>query len=139
MSYMTAQGLIKTLLLTNTNLVSGSVTEGDYRVLDSSYTNSAVLLPGSVPSYDTSGMTRSQQWTCILDLFCRFVDDTSYASFGTLRDSVMDTIIAAPCLSAVYTITEITTDGDPVDINYKDGSGPVYVSQRLNLSIEENV
>lgn len=140
MSYMTAQGLLKTLILNaSTTFVSGSVTEGDYRVLDSGYTNSCVLLPGQVPNFDTAGMVREQVWECIADVFTKFVDDTSYSTFGATRDAMITTIDAAPCLSATYFVMAISSDGEPRDVFDTSGGGPYFVTQRLRITIQENV
>ena len=139
-AYMTAQGLLKTLILTATStFAAGSVTEGDYRVLDSGVTNSVVLLPGSVPNIDTAGMTREQNWECIADVFTKFVDDTSYSTFGTVRDTLISTIDAAPCLSATYFVMGISSDGEARDVEDIQGSGPYFVTQRLRIAIQENV
>lgn len=139
-AYMTAQGLLKTLILTaGATFVSGSVTEGDYRVLDSGKTNMVVLIPGSVPSIDTAGMVREQTWECIADVFTKFVDDTSYSTFGTVRDTLISTIDAAPCLSATYFVTAISSDGEARDVFDTQGGGPYFVTQRLRITIQENV
>lgn len=138
-AYMTAQGLLKTLLLTNSSFGASDVTEGDLRILDSGSTNTAVLFPGSVPTYDVAGMERQHEWTAILDLFKRFVDDTSYSGFGTLRDSVFTTIEAAPALSASFFIYNITSDSEPFEVFDKQGAGPFFIGQRFLLSIMEQV
>lgn len=139
-SYMTAQGLLKTLILTaTTTFVTGSVTEGDYRVLDSGYTNSCVLLPGQIPNIDTAGMVREQTWVCIADVFTKFVNDGSYSTFGSTRDALVATIDAAPCLSAAYFVMGISSEGDPQEVYDTNGGGPYFVTQRLRITIQENV
>jgi len=58
MSYMAAQALLKTLILTDsTNFPTGSVSEGDFRILDSGLSNLAILLPGALPEYNTVAQT----------------------------------------------------------------------------------
>ena len=141
MSYMTAQGLIKTLLLTLTSTFpSGSVTEGDLRCLDTGgLTNYAVLFPGAVISYDTAtNDPRTHEWECLIDLFTRFVDDTSYSTFGTLRDTVISKLDTSQALSATYFIMRIESDGDPAELFDKIGGGPFFITQRLRVYFVEN-
>ena len=138
-AYMTAQGLLKTLLLTCTSFGASDVTEGDLRVLDSGSTNTAIIFPGSVPIYDTAGMERQHEWVAIVDLFTKFVDDTSYSTFGTLRDAVITKIEAAPAMSASFFITELSSDGDPIEVFDRQGAGPFFITQRFLLSIQEQV
>lgn len=140
MTYMAAQALLKTLLLTMTStFATGDVTEGDLRVLDSASSSVAVLFPGAVPFLDLANMVREHQHEGFLDLYAKFVDDTSYSTFGTLRDSVLATIAGAPCLSGTYFVTGIQSDGDPLDVYDKQGGGPFWITQRLRVTIEEQV
>lgn len=139
MSYMAAQALIKTLLLTNANFGANDVTEGDYRILDSGVTNACVLLPGDFGEISTVEMQREYLWVGIADLFTKFVDNTSYSTFGTLRDSVFATIQASPCLSATYSIIQIASDGTPKDYMDTTGAGPFFVGQRLLIYVQENI
>lgn len=139
MSYMAAQALLKTKLLTCTSFGANDVSEGDYRVLDSGSTNTAVILPGAVPSLDVAGLVRVQEYEAIVDLFTRFIDDTSYNTFGTLRDAVLAVIIASPTLSASYFITEVRTDNDIQEVFDRQNAGPFFLMQRLRLAIEEQV
>ena len=140
MTYMAAQALLKTRLLTITgSFDSTDVTEGDIRVLDNNPGNAAVLYPGGVPVFDTAIMTRSVAWEGVMDLFTRFVDDTSYSTFGTLRDAVITNLDASPCLDATYWIISITSDGDPEEVYDKQGGGPFFLWQQLRLTITEQV
>jgi len=142
MGYMTAQGALKTLLLTitgTTGFGANDVSEGDLRILDSGSTNLAVLFPGSVPPYDTAGMVREHEHEAIVDLFTKFVDDTAYSTFGTLRDAVIDKLDTTKVLSSVYFVTSIVSDGDPVELYDKQGGGPFFITQRLRLTIVEEV
>ena len=139
--YMTAQGLLKTLLLTCASFGASDVTEGDFRVLDSGSTNTAVLLPGAIPNFDIAGLVRQVEYEAIMDLFTRFVDDTTYNTFGTLRDAVISTLNtgSAPALSAVYFITLLRSDSDPIELFDKQGNGPFFITQRFRITIEEQV
>jgi len=71
--------------------------------------------------------------------YTRFVDDTSYATFGTVRDSLITTIAAAPCLSASYFLTSIVSEEDPNDVFDQQGAGPFFVRQIMRFTIEEQV
>jgi hypothetical protein len=124
-------------LTDTTNFVTGSVTEGDYRILDSGYTNACVLLPGSFPEMDLASLKRDIYWEAYADLFTRFVDDTSYTTFGTLRDSVFTIIRANRSLSAVYQMIGISPADEPRDIFNKQGQGPFWIMQRLRIAIVE--
>ena len=137
---MAGQGYLKTLLLTISGSFGASdVTEGDVRVLDSGSTNTAVLFPGAVLPYDTAGMVREHEHEAILDLFTKFVDDTSYSTFGTLRDAVITKFDTTKALSADYFITMIVSDGDPVELYDKQGGGPFFITQRLRITFTEQV
>lgn len=140
--YMPAQALLKTLLLTNASFGASDVTEGDDRILDRGITNGAVLYPGGVTEYDTAGMTRAHQWEGYIDLFTKFIDNTAYATFGTLRDSVIATIAGAPCLSSVYFVTMIRGEDGPSEVYERVNGqlmGPYFLTQRLRVTIEEQV
>jgi len=139
MGYMTAQGLLKTLLLTNSNFGASDVTEGDLSILDRGKTNMAVLFPASLPEYDLAGMVREHEWEGFIDLYTKFISDVSYSAFGTLRDSVVATLDTAKCLSAAYFMMAIASDGDPVEVFDKQGGGPFFIWQRLRLRINEQV
>ena len=139
MSYMAAQALLKTKLLTCNSFGASDVSECDYRILDSGSTNTAVVIPGNVPALDVAGRTRVQVYEGIVDLFTRFIDDTTYNTFGTLRDAVLAVFIASPTLSADYFITEIRTDGDISEVFDRQNAGPFFLTQRLRLVIEEQV
>ena len=139
MAYMTAQGLLKTLLLTVTGFNTGDVTEGDLRVLDSGTTYKAVLFPGAINQIDLAGMTRTVEYECILDLFCKFTDDTSYSTFGTFRDLVIARLDANPALSADYFMIAMTSQGEPIEIYDRQGAGPFFINQRFAITIQEQV
>lgn len=139
MGYMTAQGLLKTLLLTNGNFPAGTVTEGDLSILDNGITNAAVLFPAGIGNFDLAGMTREQIWEGFIDLYTKFVDDASYSTFGTLRDSVIATLDTTKCLNDTYFMMAIASDGDPVEVYDKQGGGPFFIWQRLRLQINEQV
>ena len=138
MSYITAQGLLKTLLLTLSSLIDGSVTEGDLRVLDKGYSTMAVIYPGALPEYDLAGMTREHEYEAIVDLFVRVVDGDEINDLGTLRDAVITALEAAPCLSATYFVTALSSDR-PEEIYDTAGGGPAYFVQRCYLTIQEQV
>lgn len=137
--YMAAQALLKTKLLTCASFGASDVTEGDYRVMDSGSTNMAIIIPGNIPLLDVAGMTRTQEYDAIVDLITKFVDDTSYNTFGTLRDAMLAVFIASPALSADYFITEISTDADIQELFDRQGAGPFFVSQRFRFTIQEQV
>lgn len=140
MSYMTAQGLIKTLLLTLTaTFNAANVTEGDLRILDNGNTNSAVLFPGALNAFDTASMTRVHEYDCIMDLFTKFVDDTSYSTFGTLRDTVIAKLDTNQALSATYFIMSVSSDGDPIELFDRQGAGPFFITQRFRIAFVENI
>ena len=139
MGYMTAQGLIKTLLLTNANFGADDVTEGDLRILDRGITNAAVLFPGTIQGLDLAGMVREDAYEGYIDLFTKFTGDEAYNTFGTLRDSVVATLDGGKCLSATHFITAISSDGDPVELYDKENRGPFFIWQRLRLTIMEQV
>jgi hypothetical protein len=137
MAYMTAQGLLKTLLLTVSGFSASDVTEGDLRVLDSGTTYKAVLFPGSIPEIDLAGMSRVIEYEAIIDLFVKFTDDTSYSAFGTFRDLVIAKLDALPALSDTYFMTRLNSDGAPIEIFDRQGAGPFFVTQRFIVTIEE--
>jgi hypothetical protein len=139
MGYMTAQGLLKSLLLTNANFGTNDVTEGDLSILDSGIKNAAVLFPASLVDFDIAGMVRSHTWEGFIDLYTKFEGDGSYSAFGVLRDSVVATLDAEKCLNETYFMTAITSESDPVEVYDKLGGGPFFIWQRLRLSIDEQV
>ena len=138
MSYMTAQGLLKTLIATVTSFESGDVVEGDLRVLDHGATYACVIFPGALPGYDLASMTRVQEYEAMVDLFVRYVDTGAYSLLGTLRDAVITVLEVAPCLSETYYVTAIRGD-EPVELYDTTGAGPFFVSQRLHMTIQEQV
>ena len=142
MPYMPAQSLLKTLLLTCTSFGAADVVEGDERILDRGITNACILYPGALPEYNTARMHRENLYETSLELFTKYTDTTAYATFGTLRDAVLSTLSAAPCLSAGYFITGITGEGEPSEVyEVADGQrrGPYFIMQRLRVAIQENV
>lgn len=139
MTYMAAQGYLKTKLLTCASFGASDVTEGDYRVLDSGSTNAAVVIPGTVPALDVAGMVRWHEYDAIVDLFTKFIDDTSYSTFGTLRDAVLAVFITNGTLAADYFVTEIRTDGDIQEVFDRQGAGPFFLTQRFRFVIQEQV
>ena len=139
MSYMAAQTLLKALLVTCGSLGASNVTEGDLRVLDSGLTNTAVIFPGILPVMDLATLVRVREYEAIVDLFTKFVDDTAYSTFGTLRDAVIATIMGGRDMSGTYFITALASDGEPTELFDKQGAGPFFVNQRFRLVIQEQV
>lgn len=135
--YMPAQSLLKTLLLTCASFDTGDVTEGDYRAMDQGRTNIAVITPGSLPEFGTTELTRWHTYDAMVDLFSRWDDFTAYNDFGTLRDAVLSTVNAAPCLDETYSITGIASEGNPTEVYDKQGAGPFFMTQRLRFTIQE--
>ena len=138
-AYMGAQTLIKTILAGVDGLSVSNVTEGDLRVLDAGNTYAAVLFPGSIPGVTLSSMDRVQEYECILDLFIRFDDDTTYTDFGTFRDLVIDALYDDPAPSSTYFLTNLRSDGDPAEVYDKMGAGPFFITQRLVITVQEQV
>ncbi len=139
MSYMPAQALLKTLLLTCPAFGGEDVTEGDLRILDRGKSSFCVLFPGGVPAYDTAQMVREHEWECLVDLFAKFDNDTSYNTFGTLRDTVITLLDTAKYLGTTYHISQIASEGDPAEVYDKSGGGPFFIMQRLRVAIIEEV
>jgi len=139
MSHMAAQALVKTLLITNSNLGAGTVTEGDYTVLDSGHIYSAVLNPGAFGRHELAEMTRERPWTVLVDLFAKFSDDTTYSALGTLRDSIIETLKGGRCLSSIYVINGIESDQDPQEVFDRQSNGPFFVMQTLRLTLDEYI
>jgi hypothetical protein len=139
MAYMAAQALLKTLLLTMTELSNDGVTEGDARVLDSGRDYFAILYPGAVNSYELSAKVREHEFEGIVQVFSRNKDAAAYATFGTFRDAVIAKIKLGRMLSENYFITSATAEGRLNDVFDKTGAGPFYVMQELSLTIQENV
>jgi hypothetical protein len=138
--YMPAQAALKTLLLTLTaDFPAGTVTEGDQRVHDLGVEKCAILFPGGVPAFDTVSMERQHEYECLLDLFLRYKDHTSYNDFGTLRDTVITLLDATKYVTTTHKITLINTDGDPAELRNKTGGGPFWIYQTLRLTISEDV
>jgi len=137
MSYMTAQGLVKTMLLTNTNFSADDVTESNIRPLDMGRTNIAVLWPGTFDPIDLESMTKDRGWTVLVDLFTKFSGETSYSAIGTLRDSVIATIEAGRALSSTLIVVGIEADGDPQEVFDRQSAGPFFVVQRMRLNVTE--
>lgn len=135
MSYMAGQALLKKLLLTCTDFGPDDVTEGDYRVLDSGSPNVSVLTPGSFPLYDLEHMVRERRWDALCDLCTRNMDDTSYSTFGTLRDAVIAAIKAGQGMSSTYVVVGISTIGDPT--NVKSPNGPFWIIQTMRITFLE--
>lgn len=139
MSYMTAQALLKTLLLTNSNFGANDVTEADLRILDRGITNGAVLFPAGLPTFDLAGMVREHEYEALIDLYVKFTGDDAYNALGTLRDSVIATLDTAKCLGDTYFMMALASDGDPIEVFDSQNRGPFFIWQRLRLTINEQV
>jgi hypothetical protein len=145
MSYATCRDAVKTQLLAITgSFGTNDVTNGDYRVLDSAAINCAVMRPGSLALNETGSYRTEHNWDVIFDLFTKAVDDTSYATFMALLDTVIARLDAYPKLGTggaadLLVISGPTTDGDPEDVFDKIGAGPFFIVQRVRVRVREYV
>ena len=143
MSYMAAQALLKTQLLTLTStFASTDVTEGDYRILDGGGPTMAVLIPGSIPQIDLAGMDKTILYECIIDLFVRVLNtDSTFAhnSLGTARDAIIANLSVDPIGDATYFFIALRSDGEIDGVYDTQNNGPFHLTQRLVLTIQENV
>ncbi len=142
MSYVTCSAALKSILLLLTATFStGDVSEGDYRILDSGRTNLAILNPGSVPTSEIFAKQSRRRWEILLDLYIRFVDDTSYSSFSALRDVVLAQIEAYPTLNLKgrILVEYYQSDGDPSEVVDRQGAGPFFITQRFRVMVQETI
>ena len=143
MSYMAAQALLKTQLLTLTStFASTDVTEGDYRILDGGGPTMAVLIPGSIPQIDLAGMNRTQEYECIIELFVRVLNtDTTFAhnSLGTARDAIIANLASDPILSETYFMIMLRSDGEIDGVYDTQNNDPFHLTQRLVVTFQEQI
>ena len=145
MSYSSVEIALQTILqgLTGTFASTADVTRGDYGVLDSGVSASAVLVPGSFEQdgEGEGGARKSvRAWNVLIDLFRKYVDEgTTYTSFETDRDAVIAEIEKYPTWNVESGIVNVIvrSDGDPGEVFDEEDAGPFFVWQRLRVGVTE--
>lgn len=157
MSEANVESRIQSLLQVTSVFNNAGVTIGDYRVLDSSETNIAVIIPGPFSTKyergrpgDVVGIPPAGVevvWTEYIDLFTRMAINlaTTWTNFRDLRQTVIDTILSNPSLndeSLPITGTDVTfarfgdAREDP-EYWYNKNGGLEFIKQRLSVEVGE--
>lgn len=141
MSYASVESTIKTILQAMSRFADADVTQGDYRVLDSTTIDDCVVLkPGPFGQADVRAAMSFREWTTVLELFHEYGDEgTTFTNFIASRDDVISTLEKYPTLNSGTGITRIRVyaDGDVMPVNDEDGAGPFFVMQQLRVVVSE--
>lgn len=117
---------------------------GSYQMLDKGVVYAAVLLPGKFSSEDGSYEdVRSED--ILLDLFARYEKDagTNWDNFTLFRDAVRDKLKAYPTLNGLTGVSQVSVsadeDPDAVAKSKNPETGPVFILQRLRITVTQRV
>lgn len=141
--------LFTTKTATNTNYFSNTSTlkgvdVGNYQMLDKGVDHAAVLLPGRFMG-DDSSYEEIRREDILLDLFQRYKADagTNWDAFTAFRDAVRDNIKSYPTLNGLTGVSQVlvSADDDPEPIvkGKNPEAGPVFIVQRLRVSVTQRV
>jgi hypothetical protein len=134
--------LLKTLNGNDQFKTAAQVSQKDYAILDKGIPTAAVLVPDSFGITGSKGPVYDRTWDILIDLFVRYTTEAAtMATFATLRDSVIRLIDQNPNLSRTAGVydTVVSSDGGIVDVNKSDGTGPVFRSQRLRVTVYQSL
>lgn len=151
MSFSNIQSAVKTVLQ-QIPALTNSVTLADDGIIDKGVTCAAIIRASNATFEEQVGLTVSATWGCLIELYQRYSDDaTASSSFVTLRDSVIDKLLKKfpninnPYVAATsdqYRLISIVSQGDPQDIQMKNGNtitGPVFRAQIFLATIQEYI
>jgi hypothetical protein len=145
MSYATCRDAVKnTLLLLTGTFGANDISNGDDRILDSGLTNAAIMLPGTLALNQTGSYRTEHHWDVVFDLYTRHMDNTSYATFSALVDTVVAKLDAYPKLGTagageLLVIDGPVSAGEAQDVFDKLGAGPFFIVQRFRVRVREYV
>lgn len=128
---------------TNTSSLK-AVDIGNYQMLDKGVLYAAVLLPGKFSSEDGSYEDVRKE-DVLLDLFAKYISDagTNWDTFTAFRDAVRDKLKSYPTLNGLTGVSQVSVvadeDPDAVTKSKNPESGPVFILQRLRITVTQRV
>lgn len=117
---------------------------GSYQMLDKGVKCAAVILPGRFVSQDGSYEDVRNE-DVLIDLFYRYDSDagTNWDNFTTFRDAVRDKLKSYPTLNGLTGVSQVNVsaedDPEPVVKSKSPESGPVFIVQRLRVTVTQRV
>ena len=127
----------------NTDAIK-AVDVGSYQMLDKGVKCAAVILPGRFVSQDGSYEDVRNE-DILVDLFYRYDSDagTNWDNFTTFRDAVRDKLKSYPTLNGLTGVSQVNVsaedDPEPVVKSKSPESGPVFIVQRLRVTVTQRV
>jgi hypothetical protein len=127
----------------NTSSLKG-VAIGNYQMLDRGVEHAAVLLPGRFNGEDSS-YEEVRREDILIDLFRRYLSDagTNWTAFTTFRDAVRDKLKSYPTLNGLSGVSQVLVSADedpePIVKGKNPEAGPVFIVQRLRVSVTQRV
>jgi hypothetical protein len=120
------------------------VTKSDLTVLGRGHDYFAVLFPGTFQSARLAARIQVTTWTVFVDLFARYkTEATSWANFKAYRAATYDLFRLYANLNGAQGVRDsfLSAVGEPLYYNSRGNpdAGPVFVSQRLSVTIEQIV
>lgn len=129
--------------------LTGNVTQGDYRILDTGVDRAVIVYPGTFTLPAETGMAVRATWELGIQLFVRYSDEgNTHTEFINLREAVLAKILrefpntANPLTSVKgYGIINISAENQPQDVtlNGQPKGVPVFRSQIFIMQVEEFV
>lgn len=127
---------------TNTAEVK-AVDVGDYQMLDKGVRYAAVILPGRFVQEEAGSYYNANIDDILVDLFARYDSDagTNWDNFTAFREAVRMKLGTYPTLNGMAGVTKVAVDADedPGAITKGKDAGPVFIIQRLRVSVRERV
>lgn len=121
-----------------------AVDVGNYQMLDKGVICAAVILPGKFSGQDGSyEEVRSDE--VLVDLFYRYKADagSNWDAFTLFRDAVRNKLKSYPTLNGLSGVSQVAVNADedpePVVKSKSPEAGPVFILQRLRVTVSQRV
>lgn len=117
---------------------------GTYKMLDQGVICAAVILPGRFVSQDGSREDIRAE-DILVDLFRRYDSEagTNWDNFTAFRDAVRDKLKSYPTLNGLTGVSQVQVsaeeDPEPVVKSKNPEAGPVFILQRLRVTVTQRV
>ena len=121
-----------------------AVDVGSFQMLDKGVRFAAVLLPGKFDNESNSGNSLHRD-DVLVDLFARYDKDaaTNWDNFTSFRDAIVQQLEGYPSLNGLDGVQQvlISADEDPVPVTKSKSPemGPIFIVQRLRLTVSQRV
>lgn len=120
----------------------GSVSLGDFSILESGLAQVAIITPGPFIEPDVHGAALTiRGWIAYIDLFYRLTQQRAidWAAFVALRDKLVGTLEMYPSLDGTAGITRVrvAAEVDAIEVFDEDDNGPFFIYQQLTAGVQE--